>query len=129
LFFLLDRENVSEGEVAGQLYAFRVSEFAVYLETRDSAALGAAIGISSTASGEYTCVAMNANENSVASVSVNIIGKDFFFQYYFLFFSSFFNLYFMLAFVQFLTIPIWSMLDFLPIPLNKLKQLRTFLSH
>ena len=83
---LLELGNISEvqrnvsgqqvqDEVAGQLYAFRVSEFEVYLETRNTAILGAAVGIERHATGTYTCVAMNANENSMATVSVNVIGK------------------------------------------------------
>lgn len=67
-------QQVQEEE-AGQLYAFRMSEFEVYLQTRDDIILGAAIGIGVNAMGNYTCEARNTNESAMVSLVVKVTSK------------------------------------------------------
>ncbi len=62
-------------ERSGQLYAYRVNSSAVYLGTRNTAELGAAIGIGMIAGGMYVCVARNGNANRSVSITVEVKRK------------------------------------------------------
>ena len=61
------------GEEPGQLYAYRVSNNAAYLGTRDNETLGASVGIKMmVGSGMYRCYAQNGNENADAILTVYV---------------------------------------------------------
>lgn len=75
----LGQPSQVQNEEAGQLYAYRVSEYEVYLGTRDNATLGAAVGIEMEAAGVYVCVAINTNESEAVNLTVNVISKSFVF--------------------------------------------------
>ena len=90
--------------MAGQLYAYRISDFEVILRTRDDDTLGAAVGIGEVASGTYICEARNANRNVAVNFTVQVTSKLFVLNL---------NLFTFILIRQIHLKLIWNMSDFL----------------
>ena len=73
-----DGEGISypTSEVAGQLYAYRMSQDLVVLGTRGLVPnSGASVGVKEIASGMYTCVAVNNEANNSQTVVIDVDGE------------------------------------------------------
>jgi len=73
-----DGEGISypTSEVAGQLYAYRMSQNLVVLGTRGLVPnSGASVGVKEIASGMYTCVAVNNEANNSQTVVIDVDGE------------------------------------------------------
>ena len=68
--------NYPEFEIAGQLYAYRMSQNVVVLGTRGLvSSSGISIGLKQVASGMYRCEAINNGKNNSTNVIITVIGK------------------------------------------------------
>ena len=73
-----DGEGISypTSEVAGQLYAYRMSQDLVVLGTRGLVPnSGASVGVKEIANGMYTCVAVNNEANNSQTVVIDVDGE------------------------------------------------------
>ena len=62
-------------EVAGQLYAYRLTHSAVILGTRDRSIFGADVGIGEMANGRYKCLAESEYSSSDLELSIRVSGE------------------------------------------------------
>ena len=66
-------------EDLGQLYSYRLNSSAAVLRTRRWQPFGGqevAIGVQQTGNGTYMCLAANANERSIQTVTIIVEGAD-----------------------------------------------------